>query len=158
MTLHAQLSEAFEEIRLTVKENRVYFWLSLASAVDSPDQQETCRLSDVKLRYTHLDAVRLRDAVAALPNLDTPGTTAEARATGTDGGPATAKMPSAPQDEHLASDEDSQDCLLSCLLSEDGKTERGIDSDGELDAGACLFASPYTCPDQNPAGRPTARL
>jgi len=50
-TLRAEFNEEFEEIRLSVKENRVYFWLSLASAVDTPDQQETCRLSGIELHH-----------------------------------------------------------------------------------------------------------
>ena len=46
--LRAEFNEEFEEIRLSVKENHIYFWLSLASAVDTPDQPETCQLSDIQ--------------------------------------------------------------------------------------------------------------
>ncbi len=48
-TLHAQLNQEFEEIRLGVDHNDVYFWLSLASAVDTAGHQETCTLSGVEL-------------------------------------------------------------------------------------------------------------
>jgi len=46
--LCADFNREFEEVRLRVKGNRVYFWLSLASAVDTPEKQESCRLADVR--------------------------------------------------------------------------------------------------------------
>ena len=47
--MHAQLNEEFRELRLTVEESGVYFWLSLASAVDTADHQEACTLSEIRL-------------------------------------------------------------------------------------------------------------
>ena len=45
--LHAQLNRTFQEIRLSVEDSKVYFWPCLASAVDTPDQEEECELLDI---------------------------------------------------------------------------------------------------------------
>ena len=47
-TLRAELNEEFQEVRLTVEGTDVYFWLSLASAVDAPGTQEACTLSGMQ--------------------------------------------------------------------------------------------------------------
>jgi len=48
-TLRALLNEEFQELRLSVEDTDVYFWLSLASAADTPDHQEACTLSGIRL-------------------------------------------------------------------------------------------------------------
>jgi hypothetical protein len=47
--LHARLNEELQELRLAVEETDVYFWLSLASAMDTSDHQEACTLSGIRL-------------------------------------------------------------------------------------------------------------
>ena len=48
--LHASLEQKWQEIRVEVVDSPVYFWLSLASAVDTVDRQETCKPGDMNLR------------------------------------------------------------------------------------------------------------
>lgn len=50
--LRAQFDRQWQEIRLELAQSPVYFCLSLASAVDTPDRQETCALE--AMRFTPL--------------------------------------------------------------------------------------------------------
>ena len=59
VTLYAQLNQEFQELRLGVKESNVYFWLSLASAVDTPDHQETCTQPQIQLVEENSDDWRI---------------------------------------------------------------------------------------------------
>ena len=45
--LSATVNREFQEIRLSVEDSGVYFWICLASAVDAPDRDEECELLDV---------------------------------------------------------------------------------------------------------------
>ena len=91
-------------------------------------------------RYTHLDALRFRDAVAALPNLDAAPADAGMSATGTDGATEPAATHTSAHVAQPNAEEDGQNCLLSCLLSEDGKPEIGIEPDGVVNESAELVA------------------
>lgn len=125
----------FHALRHTFVSNLV------AGGVHPKTAQALARHSTITLtmdRYTHLSVSNHTGALNVLPDLSALPTTAEAKATGTEGATVRPEPPARTTSKGRKDEKDGQDCLLSCLLSEDSEGRNPVESGREADEEAAL--------------------